>query len=107
MDRLYSNDIHGVAPAAHLINLKVIDQNGLSNDAEVIQAIQTAIQLKNNFNIQVINLSLGRPVFESYTVDPLYQAVEQAWEAGITVVVAAGNGGRPGARSHHQRLRHH
>jgi len=91
----YSNDIHGVAPAAHLINLKVIDQNGLSNDAEVIQAIQTAIQLKNNFNIRVINLSVGRPAFESYTVDPLDQAVEQAWAAGITVVVAAGNGGRP------------
>ena len=96
---LYFNDIHGVAPGAHLINLKVIDQNGVSNDAEVIQAIQTAIQLKDVFNIQVINLSLGRPAFESYTVDPLDQAVEQAWAAGITVVVAAGNGGRhePGA----------
>src|SRR6202789_2295624 len=91
----YSNDIHGVAPSAHLINLKVIDQNGISNDAEVIQAIQTAIALQNNFNIKVINLSVGRPAFESYTVDPLDQAVEQAWEAGITVVVAAGNGGRP------------
>jgi subtilisin family serine protease len=40
------------------------------------------------------NLSLGRPVFESYTVDPLCQAVEQAWKAGIVVVVAAGNEGR-------------
>ena len=103
----YSNDIHGVAPDAHLINLKVIDQNGVSNDAEVIQAIQTAIALKNNFNIKVINLSVGRPAFESYTVDPLDQAVEQAWAAGITVVVAAGNGGRPEPGFHHERLRHY
>ena len=39
-------------------------------------------------------VSLGRPVYESYTVDPLCQAVEQAWKAGIVVVVAAGNQGR-------------
>jgi serine protease AprX len=42
----------------------------------------------------VINLSLGRPVYESYTQDPLCQAVEAAWQAGIVVVVAAGNEGR-------------
>ena len=48
-------------------------------------------------NIRVINLSLGRPVYESYTLDPLCQAVEQAWKAGIVVVVAAGNEGRNNA----------
>src|SRR6185312_7502241 len=90
----FYNNIHGVAPGAHLINLKVIDQWGVSTDAEVIEAIQTAIALKDYFNIKVINLSLGRPAFEPYSVDPLDQAVEQAWAAGITVVVAAGNGGR-------------
>ena len=37
---------------------------------------------------------MGRPVFESYTQDPLCQAVEQAWKAGIVVVVSAGNDGR-------------
>jgi serine protease AprX len=43
--------------------------------------------------IRVINLSLGRPVFESYTQDPLCQAVEAAWNAGMVVVVAVGNDG--------------
>jgi serine protease AprX len=33
-------------------------------------------------------------VVESYTKDPLCQAVERAWKAGIVVVVAAGNLGR-------------
>ena len=42
----------------------------------------------------MINLSVGRPVFESAANDPLDQAVEAAWHAGITVVVAAGNDGR-------------
>ena len=39
-------------------------------------------------------MSLGRPVHESYLVDPLCKAVEKAWQAGIVVVVAAGNEGR-------------
>ncbi len=60
----------------------------------MIAAIQRAISLKNTFNIRVINLSLGRPIYESYKLDPLCQAVEQAWKAGIVVVVAAGNDGR-------------
>ena len=50
--------------------------------------------MKNQYNIRVINLSLGQPLMESYTLDPLCQAVEQAWKAGIVVVTAAGNFGR-------------
>jgi serine protease AprX len=37
---------------------------------------------------------LGRPIYESYKQDPLCQAVEAAWKAGIVVVAAAGNDGR-------------
>jgi len=60
----------------------------------VIAAIQRAIALKSTYNIRVINLSLGRRVYESYTQDPLCQAVEAAWKSGLVVVVAAGNFGR-------------
>jgi serine protease AprX len=84
----------GVAPGVNLINLRVLDQNGRSTDSLVISAIQKAISLQSTYNIQVINLSLGRGVYESYKQDPLCQAVEQAWNAGIVVVVAAGNDGR-------------
>jgi len=84
----------GIAPNANIINLRVLDNNGQGTDSNVIAAIQQAIALKNTYNIRVINLSLGRSVFESYAVDPLCQAVESAWKAGIVVVVAAGNQGR-------------
>src|SRR6266446_5544763 len=43
---------------------------------------------------KIINLSLSRGVYESYTLDPLCQAVESAWRAGIVVVAAAGNMGQ-------------
>jgi len=84
----------GIAPKANIINLRVLDANGGGSDSQVIAAINRAVQLKNQYNIRVINLSLGRPVFESYTLDPLCQAAEAAWKAGIVVVTAAGNMGR-------------
>ncbi len=86
--------VYGVAPGVNFIDLKVLDGTGAGTDSAVIAAIQRAIELKNTYNIRVINLSLGRGVFESYKTDPLTQAVESAWKAGIVVVVAAGNYGR-------------
>ncbi len=84
----------GIAPTANLIDFQVLDANGEGQDSTVIAAIEEAINLKSKFNIRVINLSLGRPVYESFAQDPLCQAAEQAWKAGIVVVVAAGNDGR-------------
>ena len=62
----------------------------------MIAALEKAVALKSKYNVRVINLSLGRPMFESCSRDPLCQAVEAAWKAGIVVVVAAGNEGRNG-----------
>src|SRR6266704_1474455 len=90
----YTHTFKGIAPNAKLINLRALDQNGAGTDSSVIAAIQAAISLKSTYNIRVINLSLGRQVYESYTLDPLCQAVEAAWNAGIVVVAAAGNQGR-------------
>src|SRR5262249_9094032 len=50
----------GVAPAANIINLRVLDGNGQGYDSSVISAIDRTIQLHLLFNIRVINLSLGR-----------------------------------------------
>jgi len=92
--RSFSYTFHGIAPNVNLIDLRVLDANASGTDSEVIAAIERAIELKNKYNIRVINLSLGRGVYESYTQDPLCQAVEQAWQAGIVVVTSAGNDGR-------------
>ncbi|HZP22235.1 MAG TPA: S8 family serine peptidase, partial [Terriglobales bacterium] len=86
--------IRGIAPNVSLINLRALDNNGQGSDSTVIAAIDAAIQLRGTYNIRVLNLSVGRPVYESYTLDPVCQAVEQAWKAGIVVVVSAGNDGR-------------
>lgn len=91
---IFSNTFKGIAPGAKIVNLRVLDANGSATDSSVIAAIDQAISLKSKYNIRVINLSLGRGIFESYKLDPLCQAVEKAWKSGIVVVVAAGNNGR-------------
>ena len=90
----YSRTFQGIAPDANLVNLRVLDKNGAGTDSAVIAAIAQAVALRGLLNIRVLNLSVGRPVYESYKLDPVCQAVEAAWKSGIVVVVAAGNNGR-------------
>jgi serine protease AprX len=83
----------GVAPATRLVGLRVLDGAGRGTTASVIRAIEFAIASKSILNIQVLNLSLGHPIYESAATDPLVQAVEHAVRSGLTVVVSAGNFG--------------
>ncbi len=94
----FNTTIRGVAPKANIVSLRVLDNKGKGSDSAVIAAVNRAIELKDRYNIRVINLSLGRPVYGSYKTDPLCQAVESAWRSGIVVVVAAGNSGRDNSR---------
>lgn len=91
----YTHTYSGVAPQASLLSLRVLDRNGACTVSNVLAALQWLVANKSAYNgIRVANLSLGHPVSESYTTDPLCQAVEAAWKAGIVVVCAAGNNGR-------------
>jgi len=83
----------GVAPGVKLLSLKVLDKKGAGKTSDVIAAVDFAVANRAKFNIRVINLSLGHPIYESALTDPLVRSVEAAVRAGIVVVVAAGNNG--------------
>ena len=85
----------GIAPSARLVSLKVADARGATDVTQVLAAIDWVISHKNDngLNIRVLNLSFGTDSKQSYGKDPLAQAVEAAWAAGITVVTSAGNAG--------------
>ena len=93
-----SNGLYiGAAPEAKLVGIKVLDKTGYGSDSQVIEGIQTAIEHKDELGIKVLSLSLGDKVTRPSKDDPVVQAVEKAVEAGLSVVVAAGNEGpRPG-----------
>ena len=67
------------------------DGSGFTSD--VIAGIEWVVANRALYNIRVINLSLGHPVMEACATDPLCEAVNQAVQAGIVVVVSAGNNG--------------
>ena len=84
----------GVAPGAHLISLKVLDESGQGHISDVIAALDYTVAHKDELNIRVVNLSVATGVYESYNTDPLTLAAQRAVAAGIVVVAAAGNTGR-------------
>ena len=85
----------GMAPNAQIVSLKVADALGQTDVSQVLAAIDWVVQHRNDngMNIRVLNLSYGTDSNQSYVLDPLAYAAEQAWQAGIVVVVAAGNEG--------------
>jgi serine protease AprX len=87
----------GIAPGVKLISLRALYPDGSGYSSDIIAAIDWAIAHKDDYNIRVINLSLGHPVFESYTTDPTCRAVRAATAAGIVVVASAGNDGGIGS----------
>src|SRR5262249_49811764 len=52
----YSRSFRGIAPNASIINLRVLDANGMGTDAGVMAAIDRAIDLKDKYNIGVMNV---------------------------------------------------
>jgi serine protease AprX len=89
-----ASEVPGIAKEVKLISLRVLDANGAGTTSNVIRAVQWAIDHRVSKSIDIINLSLGHPIYESVATDPLVQAVEAAVRAGIVVVVSAGNVGR-------------
>jgi serine protease AprX len=83
----------GVAPDANLVSVKVADEEGNSTVIDVIDGLQFVVDKKDELGIRVVNLSLNSTWAESYRTDPLAAAAEQAWNAGLVVVTAAGNRG--------------
>jgi serine protease AprX len=83
----------GVAPGANLLAIKTGAANGAVDVTQIMAALSWVIQNRATYNIRVVNLSFGTDGVQDYQIDPLSYAVEQAWKAGIVVVVAAGNDG--------------
>jgi hypothetical protein len=85
----------GVAPDAQILAVKVADNTGAVDVSQVIAGIDWVVANKNSagMNVRVLNLSYRTDSDQYYGIDPLAAAVERAWNAGIVVVVAAGNDG--------------
>jgi serine protease AprX len=89
-----SNGLYkGMAPEAGLVNIRVMDENGMAYESDVVFTMQDILE-KNQFMtppIRVVNMSINSSVEQSYHESPLNVAVEILWFNGIVVVASAGN----------------
>ncbi len=84
----------GVAPKCDLIGIKVLDQKGDGNISDVLAGLQWIIDNKAKYNIRVVNISVGTTTKDNADENSLLvKGVNAVWDAGIVVVVAAGNNG--------------
>jgi serine protease AprX len=83
----------GEAPNAKLVAVKVAGASGVTDLATVISGINWVVAHRDQYGIRVLNISMGAIPTQSTVLNPLDQAVETAWQAGIAVVVSAGNSG--------------
>ncbi|RBY94595.1 hypothetical protein DQ244_04700 [Blastococcus sp. TBT05-19] len=85
----------GMAPDARIVSIKVADALGHTDVSQAIAAIDWVTEHgnQNGLNVRVVNMSFGTDGVQSYQLDPLAYAAEQAWHKGIVVVVAVGNDG--------------
>ncbi len=83
----------GEAPAANLVSIKVAGADGTTHLSTIISGLEWAADHQASYGIRVLNISLGFQASQSTVVNPLDQAVEAVWNAGIAVVTSAGNAG--------------
>ena len=90
---LSDGKFYGPAPESHLIGIQVLDKNGSGRLSDIIKGVQWAVTKKDELDIDIINMSLGGPQYDSYKNDPVALSVGKAVEAGIVAAVAGGNSG--------------
>ena len=83
----------GEAPGARLVSVKVAGADGTTHLGTLISGLQWAVDHRSSYGINVVNVSLGFQSSQSTVNNPLDQAAEAVWNAGITVVSSAGNAG--------------
>jgi len=104
---IIAGDDGGMAPAAHLWALKVLDSQGSGSLSDMLAALDDVLAHQHDYGgVQVVNMSLGglfgpdgdQPATGPCDADipTLASAIDALDAAGITVVAAAGNEGCKG-----------
>ena len=79
----------GVAPGAHVLDVRVADEEGATDLVTVLRGLEAAAKA----DVDVLNLSLSSGSPLPYQIDPLTIALDRLWASGVVVVVPTGNDG--------------
>jgi len=94
-DGFLSNGLYkGIASEASLVLLKVMDAAGKITTENISKALQWVIKNHKQYNIRVVNMSLGDDATGSWKESEVDVLAEQLIGKGITIVAAVGNDDR-------------
>ncbi len=83
----------GLAPRCHFVSLKILDGRGNGDSVGLIRALHWLLEHGKEYDVRVINISVGGRVPKAEIRTELISAVEEAWDAGFVICAAAGNQG--------------
>ena len=73
--------------------LKVLEKDGSGKIKNMLKGMEWILLNHEKYGIRIVNISVGMPVknIENPEEEELVKKVEQLWNTGLVVVVAAGN----------------
>lgn len=84
----------GIAPRCRIVAGKVLDENGEGAVEDMIAGIRYVLETRKLYQTRILNISVGiNHIEEKGEQEELVSWLEEAWYAGLFVVVAAGNKG--------------
>ncbi len=81
----------GIASRAQLILVKVSTPRGHIKEADILRGLRWVFDTHQRLNIRIVNISVGGDEVSTDPDHPLHRTVRKLVQAGVTVVVAAGN----------------
>ncbi len=91
-DGYSSNGLYkGIAPDVELVLIKVQNEENKITTENIVKALEWVLKNHSQYNIRIINMSLGGDEDVSYHQSVIDQLVEQLIDEGITIVAAVGN----------------
>lgn len=90
-----SNGLYaGIAPGCRILACKVLDRNGEGNAGSMIEAVRYVLETRRLYHTRILNISVGVGMIQDKRLEEeLFSWLLKAWDVGIFVAVAAGNGG--------------
>lgn len=92
--RTSEGKFRGIASSAQLVLIKVSNPKGRIKEADILRGMQWLIANHQRFGVRVVNVSVGGDFENHDPSHPLHRAVHTLTEAGLTLVIAAGNSGK-------------
>lgn len=94
--KVSGGEYRGIAPEASIVVVKALNRSGRGRTNIAVDCIKWVLDNAKKYNIRIVNISIGtvaKSAGEEYDNHQLIYWVERMWEAGMVVVVAAGNNG--------------